>query len=116
MVSTIAKSTNRADILAAARTGAFKLVESLLVENGMEQHGNDEYAIPVDVGGTEVWVTFKLVAHNFKGTAKTAAFDVFEAQEEWRAECEAKAKAKAIAEQNKAEKLARKKAKSSKSE
>lgn len=108
-------TTTRAQVLDNAKTIAIEKIRDILFENGAEQHGNYDYAIPVDSYGNEVWVTVSVVAHNYKDTAKTKAFDVFEEQADWLAEKEAKEKARQIAEQNKAAKLARKKARSSKS-
>lgn len=72
-----------------------------------ENAGNNCKAIPVEVEGDEIWVTFDATAKQWYDTAKTKAYDPFKAQAEWEETLADRKAKKEDREKKKAERLAR---------
>lgn len=96
------------------RQALAKLADALTAAGAEMYKGEYHLAIPVDVDG-EKWVKVDLTAAQYTDTKVASAFDPFELQAEYLAECEVKAKeaeAKAKAkEEAKARKASKSKAK-----
>ena len=88
-------------------------LDAVLNKTGFEniQYGDHSIAIPVEVEGVTRYAKVVVVCGQLKDTKTSLAFDPYDAQAEWEADKEFKAKVKADKDKAKAEKIAKSKKK-----
>ena len=101
---------NANELKSTARDLTVATLTDVLSANDAVQFADASFAILQVVDGQEVWTEVTVKSKAYKPTKVAPAFDPYEAAENWKAEKEMKAAAKAEKEAEKAKKLAAKKA------
>lgn len=100
---------NANELKSTARDLTVATLTDVLSANDAVQFADASFAILQVVDGQEIWTEITVKSKAYKPTKVAPAFDPYEVAENWKAEKETKATAKAEKEAEKAKKLAAKK-------
>ena len=100
---------NANELKSTARDLTVATLTDVLSANDAVQFADASFAILPVVDGQEIWTEITVKSKAYKPTKVAPAFDPYEVAENWKAEKEMKATAKAEKEAEKAKKLAAKK-------